>query len=101
MRTVKVAELKNRLSAYLQLVREGEEVVVKDRDRPVARITRYDVSGLSESERRLVASGAMKLPQEPVPNWDEFWDRYFKRPGPKINPKKLIRAVIKERQEGW
>ncbi len=101
MRTVNVAELKNRLSAYLQLVREGEEVIVKDRDQPVARITSYNVSGLSESERRLVASGAMKLPQEATPDWNKFCDEFFARPSAKIDPKKLIRAVIKEREEGW
>ncbi len=101
MKTVNVAELKNHLSAYLQLVREGEEVVVKDREQPVARITSYDVSGLSESERRLVASGGLKLPEEPTPDWNKFCDEFFARPGAKIDPKKLIRSVIKEREEGW
>lgn len=101
MRTVNVADLKNRLSAYLQLVREGEEVIVKDRDQPVARISPYDVKGLSASERRLVAAGALKLPEVPTPDWDKFCDEFFARPGAKIDPKKLIRAVIKEREEGW
>ena len=41
MKTVNVAELKNRLSTYLQLVRDGEEVIVKDRNTPVARILPY------------------------------------------------------------
>jgi prevent-host-death family protein len=101
MKTVNVAELKNRLSTYLQFVREGEEVIIKDRNRPVARISRFDTSGLSETERRLVASGALKLPEEDTPNWDEFWDEYFSRPGARISQKALIRAVIEERKEGW
>lgn len=107
MKAVNVAELKNRLSSYLQLVRDGEEVVVKDRDRPIARITPYDISHLSESERRLVASGALKLAEEETPDWNKFLDRYFKQPGAKtktktkISAKKLIRAVIEEREEGW
>ena len=74
MKTVNIADLKNRLSSYLQLVREGEEIIVKDRNHPIARITPYDTSGLSESERRLVASGALKLPEEQTTNWDEFLD---------------------------
>ncbi len=101
MKTANIADLKNRLSSYLQLVREGEEVIVKDRNHPIARITPYDTSGLSESERRLVASGALKLPEEQTTNWDEFVDDYFARPGPKISQDALVQAVIKEREEGW
>lgn len=101
MKTVNVADLKNRLSAYLQLVREGEEVIVKDRNQPVARITRYDASGLTESERRLVASGVLKLPEEETPNWDQFLEEYFARPGGKISQEALVRAVVEEREEGW
>ena len=101
MKAVNVAELKNRLSSYLQLVREGEEIIVKDRNQPVARISRYDTSGLSESERRLVASGSLKMPEEKTGDWDSFWDEYFARPGAKVTQKSLIRAVIQEREEGW
>jgi len=38
MRRVKIAELKNRLSEHLRAVEKGSEVVVTDRDRPIARI---------------------------------------------------------------
>jgi prevent-host-death family protein len=101
MRTVNIADLKNRLSSYLQMVRDGEEVIVKDRNQPVARISPYDASGLSAAERRLVASGALKMPAEETANWDEFLDDYFARPGPKISQDALVQAVIKEREEGW
>lgn len=101
MKAVNVADLKNRLSAYLQLVREGEEVIVKDRNQPIARITPYDVSGASESERRLVACGALKLPEEETANWDKFLDDYFVRPGAKISQEAIVQAVIDERDEGW
>jgi len=36
-----VAELKAKLSAYLRRVQRGEEVVVMDRDAPVARLVPY------------------------------------------------------------
>ena len=36
MKTVKIAALKNALSATLRRVEAGEEVVVTDRDRPIA-----------------------------------------------------------------
>jgi len=38
MRRVKIAELKNRLSQHLRAVEKGSEVVVTDRERPIARI---------------------------------------------------------------
>ena len=38
MRRVKIAELKNHLSQHLRAVEAGDEVVVTDRDRPIARI---------------------------------------------------------------
>ena len=34
----KIGELRNRLSHYLRKVEQGEEVVVLDRDRPIARL---------------------------------------------------------------
>ena len=40
MKTVKIAELKNRLSYYLRLVQRGEAILVCDRDRVIARIER-------------------------------------------------------------
>lgn len=100
MKTVNVADLKNRLSSYLQLVREGEEVIVKDRNQPVARLTPYDASGLSEGERHLVAAGVLKLPEEQTPDWQTFLDEYFARPGARISQGEIVRAVIEEREEG-
>lgn len=38
MKTVKIAELKDRLSEHLRAVERGAEVVVTDRNRPIARI---------------------------------------------------------------
>lgn len=38
MKTVGVRELKDRLSEYLRLVREGEEILVTDRGRVVAEL---------------------------------------------------------------
>ena len=73
MKTVNIGTLKNQLSAYLKLVRDGEEVVVKDRDKPVARILPIRVpQPIDEEEAELVAAGIMKLPQEEM-DWDAFW----------------------------
>jgi prevent-host-death family protein len=37
-RSVKISELKNHLSEHLRAVEAGDEIVVTDRDRPIARI---------------------------------------------------------------
>lgn len=73
MKTVNIGTLKNQLSAYLRLVRDGQEVVVKDRDRPVARILPIRAPAAAEDEEaQLVAAGVMRLPQEEM-DWDAFW----------------------------
>ena len=38
MKTVRIAELKSRLSEYLRAVRNGETIAVLDRETPVAQI---------------------------------------------------------------
>ena len=39
MKRVKIADLKDHLSAHLRAVERGAEIEVTDRDRPIARIT--------------------------------------------------------------
>lgn len=62
MRTVNIGELKARLSAHIKIVRDGEEVLVCDRNKPVARIIPCSVEDESERERRLIARGIMTPP---------------------------------------
>ncbi len=44
-KTVKVAELKARLSEYLRAARRGHPVTVCDRDTPIARLVPYQPDG--------------------------------------------------------
>jgi prevent-host-death family protein len=44
-KTVSIAELRARLSAYLRAVRKGQHVTVFDRDGPVARLVPYEEAG--------------------------------------------------------
>jgi prevent-host-death family protein len=46
---VKIAELKNNLSRYLAYVREGGEVLVLDRDTPIARLVPFGCAGARTS----------------------------------------------------
>jgi antitoxin (DNA-binding transcriptional repressor) of toxin-antitoxin stability system len=62
MKTVNIGDLKAQLSAHIQLVRNGEEVLVCDRNQPVARIVPCHLEDSSEQERRLVARGVLTPP---------------------------------------
>ena len=77
MRTVNIGVLKNQLSAYLQLVRKGEEVVVRDRNVPIARIVPFPLplppEGDHEAEAAyLIATGQMKEAKGKM-DWEAFW----------------------------
>ena len=75
MRTANIGALKNQLSAYLRYVRNGEEVIVCDRNVPVARILpfRAEVDYAAE-EARLIAAGVLTPPEDTTPiDWEAFW----------------------------
>jgi prevent-host-death family protein len=74
MRTVNISDLKAQLSAHIQFVRDGEEVLVCDRNQPVARIVPCCLEGLPERERRLVSRGVLTPPLRKRPvsvSWPE------------------------------
>lgn len=96
MKTATVSKLKASLSEYLRRVRAGEEVLVTERGRPIAKLT--PIFGLqalpghlAEMEKQgLVKLGSRKLSKR-------FWDL----PRPK-DPKGLVlKAVLEEREKGW
>jgi len=74
MISVKVRELKNRLSHYLQIARKGETVVVLDRNTPIAEIRARSVGASSEQTdryiRELSAQGLLLAARaDTVPNF--------------------------------
>jgi prevent-host-death family protein len=95
MRSVNIAELKNSLSAYLRLVRDGEEVVIRDRNRAIARIVPIEVAGdEEEEERQLVAAGLLRLGKGPIE--DSFWDL----PAPRVAGERVQQALQEDR-DAW
>jgi prevent-host-death family protein len=65
-KTVRVAELKSRLSEYLRRVRRGETVTVLDRDTPIARLTPLAPGPAALTVRR-PAPGAPRPGAVPLP----------------------------------
>lgn len=62
-----VAELKARLSAYLRAARRGDDVVIHDRNEPIARLVPYDAADarlvVREPVRRYASLGKIPLPR--------------------------------------
>src|SRR5438034_1201253 len=63
MRSVNVAELKNQLSKYLSFAKGGEEVVIRDRNLPVAKLVPFSAEDADHQELVLVAAGKLRLPK--------------------------------------
>ena len=59
-----MSSLKARLSHYLKLVQRGEEVIVLDRQTPIAKLVRITRHAASESAvlQRLTANGSLRAP---------------------------------------
>ncbi|MBX3332332.1 MAG: type II toxin-antitoxin system prevent-host-death family antitoxin [Nitrospira sp.] len=60
MSQVGVRELKNRLSGYLKRVQGGEEIVVTERGRSVARIVPVKPASLKQALEPMLRDGAVR-----------------------------------------
>jgi len=94
MRSVNVAELKNQLSKYLSFAKGGEEVVIRDRNLPVAKLVPYLAEGAGEQELGLVAAGKLRLPKVRL-NVKEL----LRIPTGSVPGNKAMQAVLADREE--
>lgn len=95
MRTVNVAKLKDQLSKYLTFAKSGEEVVIRDRNLPVAKLVPFPAEGAGTEELKLVAAGKLRLPTVEL-NVKQFSKVHTGR----VKGNKAIRAILAEREEG-
>ncbi len=76
MRAVNIGDLKNNLSRYLNEVRQGSEVVIKDRNKPIAKIVPLVTTADDETElTKLTADGEARPPKNAQPLPTSFWRR--------------------------
>lgn len=95
MRTVNIAELKNKLSAYITYAKAGETIVIRDRNTPVAQLVPLPANdGMSAEERQLVAEGIMTMPTRPLD-----LKKFFRMPKARVSGNAGIQAVLDERNE--
>jgi prevent-host-death family protein len=92
MRSVNVAELKNRLSKYLTFAKDGEEIVIRDRNLPVAKLVPFSADDSAEEELLLVAAGKMRLPKHPVD-----LEKLLRVPTGRIVGREVTQALLDER----
>jgi antitoxin (DNA-binding transcriptional repressor) of toxin-antitoxin stability system len=97
-KAVNVAELKNRLSYYLRMVRRGEALLVRDRDQVIARIepAGRGVDDLGDDEARIAdleARGVIRRGKGKITK-----EMFKNRPRVKGD---IVAAVLAEREEGW
>lgn len=94
MQTTTISKLKASLSTYLRQVKAGEEVVITEYGRPVARLLPPSPVSLSEHLQDMEKTGLVRCGKQPLP--DDFWD--LRRPS---DPQAAVRStVVREREEG-
>jgi prevent-host-death family protein len=94
MRSVNVAELKNRLSKYLTFAKSGEEVVIRDRNLPVAKLVPFSAESADDQDLMLVAAGKLRLPKARLDV-----RALLKIPTGSVTGNKAIEAVVADREE--
>jgi prevent-host-death family protein len=94
MRRAAIAELKARLSHYLDQVKGGEEVVVTERGRPVARLVPLLPADRSGSHReRLLRAGLL------IPGRGRLRPTLLRTPAGRRLGRGVLDALLVERRE--
>jgi prevent-host-death family protein len=95
MRRASIAAFKARLSEYVDAARAGEEVIVMDRNKPVARLGPVTVPIRGEAQLiGLIRAGLARPAVRALPRG--FW----RRPRPADRQARALAALIEERAEG-
>ena len=95
MKRASISELKASLSAYLVGVKRGEEVLVTERGRPIARlIPARSADRASKRMERLIRAGIVRAPLEKLPP-------DLLKASPVADPEgKTLEGLIEERRNG-
>ncbi len=96
MKTAAISKLKASLSEYLDKVKAGEEVLVTDRGKPVARIVPLE-RAVTEMPPHLLAmerAGLVRLGAGTIPKG--FW----RKQRPKDRKGAALAGLLREREEG-
>jgi prevent-host-death family protein len=95
MRTTGVTELRSSLSEALARVKAGEEVLVTEHGRPIARIVPLSAAAPEATTGELVRSGLLRAPKKLTFD-DEFWSL----PRAEDPEGAVLRTLLEERRNG-
>ena len=90
-----VTNLKAKLSAHLAQVKLGEEFLVTDRGRPVARLVPVREPATSEETFDLIRCGVAQAPQKP-----ESLLSFLNEHRPARSQESVLEALLEERSDG-
>ena len=94
MRTTGITDLKASLSETLSRVKAGEEVLVTEHGRPIARIVPLSSAAPEASTDELVRAGILRAPERT--GWQDFWTM----PRPVSSKGSALQALLDERRDG-
>ena len=95
VRSVNIAELKNSLSKYLTFAKGGEEIVIRDRNLPVAKLVPFSSDDASDDELLLVAAGKMRIPKRSIKI-----EELLRIPTGAVDSSEAVQAILDEREGG-
>ena len=90
MQTISVSELQHNLGLYLEKVKDGDEIIIEDNDKVIARILPFDEK---DEEQILVSQGLMNLPKKELP--EDFWNG----DASEVSVGKIVEVIRRERDE--
>ena len=97
MRTAKISDLKANLSAHIRYVKRGKDVLILDRNTPVARLTSVgNLEDYDDRIKRLIAKGVLSPPIEPRKQGEKWPDP----PGPTCITREMMDQIWREERDG-
>jgi prevent-host-death family protein len=95
MKTAAVSKLKASLSEYLTKVKAGEDVIVTDRGKPIAKIVpiRRDEAKIPAHLLELESAGAVRIGIGKLP------EGFLRLARPKDSKGKALESLLREREE--
>lgn len=102
MKRVSITEAKNQLSALLDLVKAGEDLIIEERGRPIARVQAIGTSHTSSDGRRerLIRAGVL-IPKRSPETAPRIIEKLVEREPVKIaSGASVLAAHLEERAEG-
>lgn len=91
MQIVSVTELRSNLAAFLAKAKQGEEIIVNDRGKPIVRILALNYESEDNELSELIAKGIVIPPKKKMT--PKMVEEFLKMKRPRVDTKASIDAV--------